>query len=250
MKIKTTPFKKFQNKEWLAFLEKYIEIVQDENAVKDSDLMHTLVELCNEYKRMLSLDCPVDGQMIVNADNAADQAWSCLNAQLKVELVHPDKSHREAAQRVYDHLRKHQNPTRLIYDKEYEILGLLLEDLSSADETDLRLTHAYEWVTELKSRHAHFLEIYRKRVEHASYIDPGAIKMARQKTEKAYKSVNALLEASTMMHTSDTIAQTIANLNDIIDAQKAIFKQQASKDDDSNRIEVIEDIDMDDDELA
>ena len=74
MKLKTIPFKKFQNKDWLDFLEKYIDIVQNEVAVKDSDPMLMLVDLYGEYKRMLSLDCAVDGQMIVNADNAADQA--------------------------------------------------------------------------------------------------------------------------------------------------------------------------------
>ena len=250
MKLKTIPFKKFQNKDWLVFLAKYIDIVQNEVAVKDSDPVQMLVDLYGEYKRMISLDCAVDGQMIVNADNAADQAWSCLNAQLKIELIHPDKSQREAAQRVYSHLLKYQNPTRLIYDKEYEKLGLLLDDLATADEADLRLTHAWDWVVELRARYAYFMDIYRKRLEHASYIDPGAIKMARQKTEKACKSVNALLEASTMMHPSETIVQTIERLNASIDAQKALFKQRESKDDESNRIETIEDIDMDDDEMA
>lgn len=250
MKLKTIPFKKFQNKDWLEFLEKYIEIVQNEVAVKDCDPVQMLVDLCSEYKRMISLDCAVDGQMIVNADNAADQAWSCLNAQLKIELVHPDKSQREAAQRIYSHLLKYQNPTRLIYNKEYEKLGLLLDDLATADEADLKLTHAWDWVVELKKRHAHFLDIYQKRLEHASYIDPGAIKIARQKTEKACKSVNALLEASSLKHDSQTIAQTIERLNASIDAQKALFKQQESQNDECNRLETIEDIDMDDDEMA
>ena len=138
----------------------------------------------------------------------------------------------------------------LRYDKEYEKLGLLLDDLATADEADLKLTHAWDWVVELKARHAYFMDIYRKRLEHASYIDPGAIKIARQKTEKACKSVNALLDASTMMHQSETIAQTIQSLNDCIDAQKALFKQRESKDDENNRLETIEDIDMDDDEMA
>ena len=131
-----------------------------------------------------------------------------------------------------------------------EKLGLLLDDLATADEADLKLTHAWDWVVELKKRHAHFIDIYQKRLEHASYIDPGAIKIARQKTEKACKSVNALLEASSLKHDSQTIAQTIERLNASIDAQKNLFKQQESQNEERNHIETIEDIDMDDDEMA
>ena len=251
MKVKSLTLKKFRNDEWLAFMELLIDMMKDKACVKGSDPFETLIVSCDEYKHMISLDCEVDGMTVANADRAADQAWSCLNAQLKVALVHPDENHRNAAARIYKHLLKYGNPTRLTYDQEYAKLKLLLEDLTQTDESDLKLTHAYDWVKILQERYDYFMDVYRKRVEHSASVDPGSVKLARLNSELAYKDLIAYLEATSFLSKDNSVDELIGEINRQIDLKKAEFKQQSAKPGDVIEIpDAIDDMDMDDEELV
>ena len=251
MKVKSLALKHFRNDEWLAFMELLIDLMKDKACVKDSDPFAILIDSCREYKRMISLDCEVDGMTVANADRAADQAWSCLNAQLKVALVHPDESHRNAAARIYKHLLKYGNPTRLTYDQEYAKLKLLLEDLAQAEPSDLEVTHADDWVKTLQQRYDYFMDVYRKRVEHSASVDPGAVKLARLNSELAYKDWIAYLEATSFLSKDQSVDEVIGEINRQIEIKKAEFKQQSSHAGDVIEIpEAIDDMDMDDEELS
>ena len=253
MKIKSLVLKKFHNDEWLFFLEHLLNNILVSDCVKTTTPTETLRYTFEEYQRMVNLDCQVDGQMVADADQAADQAWSCLNAQLKIELVHPEISHREAAARLYAHLLKYRNPTRLTYDQEYAKLNQLLDDLSKASEEDLIVTHAYDWFIELKKRCQHFMDVYHKRINHSACVDPGTVKMARQATESAYKSLVIFLESSLQCSKDDQFESIISELNSYIDDQKTALKNRASQSNKSDMVpelpETIEDMDMDEDEL-
>ena len=254
MKVKSLTLKKFHNNEWLGFLEHLLDQILIGSSINSSEPVISLKYLYDEYKRMLSLDCQVDGMMVAEADRAADQAWSCLNAQLKIALVHPDISLRSAASRIYPILSKYGNPTRLTYDQEYAKLKLLLQDLSNASQDDLKITHADVWFEELQSRYTYFMDIYNKRVGHSASVDPGAVKLARQTSESAYKSLVAFLDSSVKFSNDDRFEHIISELNDYIDTQKASFKQRTSQPNTQNRFiempETIEDMEMDEDELA
>ena len=253
MKVKSLVLKKFHNDEWLRYLEYLLDHILIKDSIKESSPVETLKYVYEEYKRMQSLDCQVDGIMVADADRAADQAWSCLNAQLKIELIHPNEKHRNAARNLYCHLIKYGNPTRLTYDLEYSKLKQLLDDLAKASEEDLRMTHAYDWMIELQKRYTHFMDIYRKRIDHSASVDLGTGRLARQSTETAYKSLIEYLNTTLQHARNDEIESTVSELNAYIETQNASFKQRAANPSKANDIpempETIEDMDMDEDDL-
>lgn len=251
MKVKSLTLKKFRNDEWLEFMEHIIDLVKDNDCIKGSDSFEALADACSDFKRMISLDCKVDGMTVSNADRAADQAWSCLNAQLKVALVHPDENHRNAAARIYVNLLKYGNPTRLTYDQEYAKLRMLLEDLSKNTESDLKLTHSYDWFKALQQRCDYFMEVYRKRIEHSTSIDPGAVKVARMNSEYAYKGFIEYVQATSLLASDASLDELISCINAQIEMKKAEFRKQTTKPGDVIEIpETIDDMDMDEDELV
>ena len=251
-KIKTISISRLRNDEWLGFLTHILNRLNDTPVFLGSHQAQVFKESVEQYKRQMASENIVSGQTVIDADHAADQAWSCLNAQLKVALLHPNEAHREAAERLYKHLKKYGNPTQLPYDEEYAKLQKLLDNLEAPEcEADLKLTHADDWVKALRERYDNFMKVYQRRIESAAAISPGAIKIARMDTENCYKGFVEYLDALLVLMPNEDVEKFAAELNTQIDIKKTVLKQRTASEPVTEKpLELVADEEMSEDKMA
>ncbi len=251
-KVKKFSITRLRNDEWLGFLTHILNRLQGTHAFLCSPQAQAFKESVEQYKRQMTAESIASGQAVIDADRAADQAWSCLNALLKVALLHPDEAHRAAAERLYKHLKKYGNPTQLAYDEEYAKLQKLLDNLEAPEcEADLKLTHADDWVKALRERYDNFMKTYQRRIETAAATNPGATKMARVETENRYKSFVDYLEALLVIMPNEEIEKFVAELNTQIDIKKTAFKQRTSSEPVAEKpLELVADEEMNEEKMA
>ncbi len=177
------------------------------------------------------------------ADRDANQAWTCLNAYLKVMTSHPESSKREAAETLYQQLSKYENPTMMSYSAKYGILERLIHDLKALPKDLFIKADADAWLKDLDIKCAKFVQMYSVRVQDKATKVPGTTKAARSHATLAYRNMVKLANAMLMISPSAELARFAAHLNELVSSKQTAIKIKKSKSTNTPPVPMIEPMD-------
>lgn len=219
---------KMKQDELFGFLKEVQRLILDGFA-ETPDFMKAFVDAVNGLDNALEKS-PLSSltQDIADADAAADAAWSGMNAQLKVSLVHPVASTREAAERVWSVFGATDNPTRLAYESEYGILDRLIGQLDALDKADREAALIEPWLVELHRAVDAFRALYTKRNQETSR-DVGVTKAARLDVINACRSLVEQVNARMLIMPSDELKKWSEAVDNICDAARAKLKARQTR---------------------
>ncbi|MBQ9396134.1 MAG: hypothetical protein IJU23_11570 [Proteobacteria bacterium] len=215
---------KFNHEEVLEFSQKIchtLDGVHSDTAKKGgkvfADAVAAFAKKLEESPEIVSLE--------VQANDAnVDQAWRGMNAELENHLEHPNSKIRNAAATVYEVWSKHEDPTELPYEEEYNRLKSLILVISKLPVSVLKDAGVDEWFEALKERHSLFMSIWGEKTATDSQRLANQVKTARASLEQSYAEFVAFMDGwakyaeldEKFNEIDDEVAHVIDHINAVV----------------------------------
>lgn len=200
---KSYDFTKARNKTLITFFARVENIIKDIYGTQTCDIALTFLEASQAFELAYYGCTQETAHLLQAADEAADEAWGALNDQIRASLRHPKPEKRAAAAAAYMRFAEFDNPTRLNYDEEYEVIQKILDALHELPQDTLELAYISEHLDALQACHDDFISKMAQRASSPQNKNSNACKQLR---ETALTAFNQFVEALNTMEriSSDT----------------------------------------------
>lgn len=223
-KLKSITLKNLRNEELQGFCASILKIIDENGNENDKVLVAALRSGHEALITAVSKDGVTYSESIQNADTLADQAWSCINNQLKINMMHYKEDVREAATEVYAAFSAYDNPTNLPYIEEYARMELIINALDEQPKDHLGLVMIDGWLEELKKRCDEFHKCMDAKQDAKAAKETGAGLAARKAIYDAWSSFAETFNATLVLHPDDAHEKMCDSLNTVIDERNQALK--------------------------
>lgn len=221
-KIEKLSLARLQTMEDFGFQTRVSEAAALLTAETDKDMVDTYKAAVTAFDAALKTTAGSEKTAdLTAADEAADAAWSGLNAQIKATLDHPDKAVRTLGREAYSFIKKYGNVTTQNYDSEYGAIHNLLQDFESFGEENQKAVFADAWVKYLKESYDSFMKIRGERDTENAAKTTGAVKTARTACDAAYNALRDRVNALAIVSGDELYGAFIDKVNVMVSEAKA-----------------------------
>lgn len=165
----------------------------------------------------------------IEADEAADAAWSGTNMQIKAMLNHPDGTRRAVAKEAADIFAKYGNIMEMAYNEEYGRMHNLLQDLDQMGSEKLKKIFIDEWVAELHRCYDAFRAADAARTAAEAGREVGIVKEKRILADEAFRTLCTKVNALALVNGEEPYAEFIDRINVIIAQAKAVLASRQTR---------------------
>lgn len=218
-KIQIIDLSSFKNAQICAYFNDVENLVK---AVYGTETCSEAVDFLEASQALeLTLEgCSRDEAVILqNVDEAADEAWSALDVQIRASLRHPNPEKKAAAKTIFEVFSGFSDPTRLNYDEEYEQIRVQIDALRKFPVKMLKAALIDEHVDALEACHAQFIEALES-VKDGSKR-PKLNKEACEKAREAYRQFIETVNVMVRISTEPRYASFVDGMNELIDKLKS-----------------------------
>jgi len=223
-KLKTIKLKDLRNDEVQGFCEKVIRVMEETGTLEEIALISDLKKAHEAFIAAVTKDGISFGDAIQKADSLADQAWSCINTLLKVNMLHFKDEIREAASTIYTAFAAYDNPTNLPYIEEYARMARIINALEAQPAELLERAMIADWFEELKRRCDDFNKCMDAKQDAKASKVIGAAAAARDDIYNAWSDFVEVFNASLVLSKPPTLAQIRDSINTLIDERNQALK--------------------------
>ena len=174
---------------------------------------------------------------IADEDTRRDNLYTALKNQLQMYLKFDfDKEMQEAAQLLWDIIKKYGIDVTENYSEESGKLQQMLQELETNYQAELRLKKLglESLVSQLKTANEAVRTLMSQRNDERTYQQKAALATARKEADEAYKDFVAMLNAAALMDESEqTYEELFSRINELIDYnRKYVVPKKGSKSED------------------
>lgn len=202
-------FSKARNKTLITFFAHVENVIKDVYGTQTCDIALNFLEASQAFELAYYGCTQETAHLLQTADEAADEAWGALNDQLRASLRHPNAEKRAAAAAAYMRFAEFDNPTKLNYDEEYEVIQKILDSMHALPQKTLELAYVSEHLDALQACHDDFLDKMKTRSKNSDSKKSSACKPLRDNTITAFnqfvEALNTMERISTDAHFKDLI---------------------------------------------
>lgn len=212
----TYDFSKPRNKTLITFFAHVENIIKEAYGTQTCDIAINFLEASQAFELAYYGCTQETAHDLQTADEAADEAWGALNDQLRASLRHPKPEKRAAAAAAYMCFAEFDNPTKLNYDEEYEVIQKILDSMHKLPQATLDLAYVSEHLDALQATHDDFLA---QMAHRSSNPQPRNNALCKQMRENAISAFNQFVESLNVMERISTdphFNEIITNLNALI----------------------------------
>lgn len=229
MKIKAYSLRTLSLVLLLAYIEDFKRAVAENLEAQEQALTAEFDAAYDAILKQRAMTQTLYAEQIEVADADADRAWNGLNYQAKASALHFDVEIQAAGETVLEVIDEFDNPTRLAYAKEYEILGELLTKLRALDADVLQKSGCAVWVEMLDARREAFLALRAEKNTAKSMVENGAVKKLRIALEDAYRTLIDRLNGLVSLRPTDGHKALVDKVNQLITDRRALQKAEATR---------------------
>ena len=178
-------------------------------------------------------------KQIADEDTRRDNLYTALKNQVQMYLKFDfDKDMQEAAQLLWNIIKKYGIDVTENYSEESGKLQQMLQELETNYQAELRLKKLglESLVSQLKTANEAVRTLMSQRNDERTYQQKAALATARKEADEAYKDFVSMLNAAALMDESEqTYEELISRINELIDYnRKYVVPKKGSKAEDED----------------
>jgi hypothetical protein len=234
MKIKRIILNKLRNEEWFNFFTEFKTFVEEATpeALEIEELFVVFLGLYamadDTLERIRKSDFT---SLIIQQDDARDNAFRGLEGSVRVALRHYDAKKRAAAERLVSLFEHYGNVADRPYNEETATIYNFLQDIRDRYEPEIAALELSGWLDELERTNRQFeTTILERNREYAGRTDINMLDI-RKKTGRIYLDTVERIEALSLVKGDGAYAPFIKTLNANIERYISTINRRSGKKD-------------------
>jgi hypothetical protein len=232
MKIKRIVLNKLKNEEWFNFFTEFKTFVEEitPEALDIEELFVVFTGLYAMADDTLEQIRKSDfTSLIIQQDDARDNAFRGLESSVRVSLRHYDAKKRTAAERLVSLFEHYGNVADRPYNEETATVYNFLQDIRNRYEPEIAVLKLAGWLDELERTNNEFEKnVLERNREYAGKTELNMLDI-RKKTGRVYLDVLERIEALSLVKGDETYAPFIRTLNANIERYISTVNRRSGK---------------------
>lgn len=225
-KIQNITLGKLNHEDMLTLSEKVTAVLSKVDSETARKSCASLTDATESFRKILDA-APGQISLEIQAnDEAVDQAWRGMNAELENHLDHPNQKKREASATVYEVWKRYPDPTELPYEEEYSVIRSIIAIISKIPRDVMERAGVDEWFDFLKKCNDEFIALWGDGKSTDKQRTANQIKRARADLESAYLDFVAFVDGWVRYAEVDEKFNAIdAEVETVVDAINSVVNE-------------------------